>query len=70
MTSKVRQRQTNITRFLEASLLRQAEGKLKNGILKLECTTEESVNTGLGISTGGYNINHENMVSMGGRKLS
>ena len=29
MTSKVRQRQTNITRFLEASLLRQAEGKLK-----------------------------------------
>jgi hypothetical protein len=30
MTSKVRQRQTNITRFLEASLLRQAEGKVKN----------------------------------------
>ena len=28
MTAKVRQ--TNITRFLEASLLRQAEGKLKN----------------------------------------
>ena len=29
MTAKVRQ--TNITRFLEAPLLRQAEGELKNG---------------------------------------
>ena len=30
MTTKFRQRQTNITRFLEASLVRQADGKLKN----------------------------------------
>ena len=42
----------------------------KYGILKPECATEESVNAGLGILTGGYNINHGNMVSIGGRKLS
>ena len=37
MTAKVRQ--TNITRFLEASLLRQAEGKLKK--ISYESETEE-----------------------------
>ena len=37
MTAKVRQRQTNKKQFLEAPLVRQADGELKN-VSKIEVT--------------------------------